>query len=425
MKNHASGMASTWLQSLTVSARLASVVGVLMLLVASGCGASEQNPSAQEDVTSADAGADTSEVSEEDVAHEDISQEDTSDAEDGDDADVSPDVQEPPAQILSAPVIAQFEQAIEDGHPAIIVAVVDGEQSRVYGFGEVDSGDAPDGKTLFEIGSITKTFTALLLADAVEAGEVTLEQPVQELLPDFGMPARNGLEITLENLATQRSGLPRLPTNFQPADMSNPYVDYDAAKLQSFLADYAMPRDPGAAYEYSNVGYGLLGYALGEKAGSDYATILDTKIFEPLGMLESLPGVSGADATRLAKGHSSAGHPVPNWEFAVLAPTGAIISHGDDMVRYLEANMGLFDTPLYPAMQLAHQPRADGPSASVPIGLGWMTVPSGSGDIVWHNGMTGGYASFMGFLADGSRGVVVLTNILKSVDALAIAVLTE
>src|SRR5690554_3166219 len=129
MKNHRLGAPSTTLCSLTASVRLASVLGVLMLLVAAGCGASEDSPSSQEDVTSADVSADTSEVSQE----EDISQEDISDAEDGDDADVSPDVQEPPAQILSASLIAQFEQGIEDGHPAIIVAVVEGDTSRVYG----------------------------------------------------------------------------------------------------------------------------------------------------------------------------------------------------------------------------------------------------------------------------------------------------
>lgn len=425
MKNHTPVIPGTTLRSLSASASLVSVLGALLLAVASGCGTAKTDASTNEDLGRADAGVDTSEAAE-DTAQEDVAGEDATGDEDAQDALGSPDVQQPLADILSASVIAQFEQQIEaEGHPAIIVAVVGGDASRVYGFGQLDSGEKPDGTTFFEIGSITKTFSALLLADAVETGQVTLDQPVQELVPDFVIPTRDELEITLETLATQRSGLPRLPSNFAPADISNPYVDYDAAKLQSFLADYTLPRDPGTAYEYSNLGYALLGYALGENAGSDYVTLLDTRIFEPLGMLESLPGVSGVDETRLAKGHSSAGHPVPNWDFSVLAPTGAIVSHGDDMLRYLNANMGRLDSALYPAMQLAHQPRAEGPAPSMPIGLGWMSVPSARGDIIWHNGMTGGYASFMGFLADGSRGVVVLTNISKSVDALGIAVLTE
>jgi CubicO group peptidase (beta-lactamase class C family) len=141
---------------------------------------------------------------------------------------------------------------------------VDGDKNEVLAFGQLDNGKAPDGDTVYEIGSMTKTFTATLLAKAVVAGRVTLDTPVAQLLPDFKVPSRGGKQITLGAIATQHSGLPRLPSNLLRNDPSNPYADYDAVKLKAFLAGYELPRDPGAAYEYSNLGFGLLGYALAQ-----------------------------------------------------------------------------------------------------------------------------------------------------------------
>jgi len=355
----------------------------------------------------------------EDIPGEDVSQEDESDA---DDADTIPDVEES-EELLSDWTITQFERAIEERtHPAILVAVVDGERSQFYSFGTLDSGEAPDGQTLFELGFITKTFTGLLLADAIETGEVTLEQPVQELLPDFEIPTRNGLEITLEHLATHRSGLPDRPSNLHPTNISNPYADYNVAQLKSFLAGYILPRDPGALFEHSNVGYAVLGYALGERANSDYATLLEARIFEPLGMVGTLADVNDADPTLLANGHSPVNRAVVNWEFSVLAPIGAVVSNGDDMMRYLKANMGLLDTPLSPAIELAKQPR---PPESMGVGLGWTKGWSDSGYYFGYSGLTSGHASYIGFMADGSRGVVVLTNISSPVGSLGMRALTD
>jgi CubicO group peptidase (beta-lactamase class C family) len=119
--------------------------------------------------------------------------------------------------------------------------VVDGDKSEVVAFGKVD-GKVPDGDTVYEIGSVTKTFTATLLARAVLSGRVTLDTPVGQLLPDFKIPSRGGKEITLGDLAAQHSGLPRLPSNFLPRDPANPYADYDAEKLKAFLAGYELAR---------------------------------------------------------------------------------------------------------------------------------------------------------------------------------------
>eukprot|EP01133_Synstelium_polycarpum_P023160 gene23160-27770_t len=174
------------------------------------------------------------------------------------------------APVLDAAVRERAETLVRDGkHASLVIAVIDGKDSAVYGFGRARPGDAgvPDADTVYEIGSLTKTMTGLLLADAVVAGKARLDQPVAELLPAYAIPALAGQKITLGQLATHFSGLPRLPANLVPADMNNPYADYGDAQLRSFLAGHALARAPGAAYEYSNLAYGLLGTALAAQAG--------------------------------------------------------------------------------------------------------------------------------------------------------------
>src|ERR1700676_1575163 len=139
---------------------------------------------------------------------------------------------------------AAQERIAAGTYQTLVFGVVDGDKSEVVAFGKLDDGKAPDGNTVYEIGSITKTFTATLLAQAVLSGRVTLDAPVAQLLPDFKIPSRGGMEITLEKLGTQHSGLPRLPSNLVPKDPANPYADYDAEKLKAFLAGYQLPRDP-------------------------------------------------------------------------------------------------------------------------------------------------------------------------------------
>lgn len=307
-------------------------------------------------------------------------------------------------------------------YPAIVVAMVDGKESRVYTYGKLADGKAPEANTVFEIGSVTKTFTATALAHAVLNGSVELDEPVARLLPQFAIPSRGDKTITLENLATQHSGLPRLPTNLEPADIADPYADYDGAKLKAFLASYKLSRDPGSKYEYSNLGVGLLGYALAQHAGVSYNALLQQQVFGPLGMDSSATILNADMRAHLAHGHDAASKPVANWTFAALAGAGAIKSTAADMLRYLRANMGVLKSPLYPAMQLAHKPRRD-VGGDERIGLTWMTKHDKDGDVIWHNGMTGGYASFIGLRADGKRGVVILTNIQQSVDDLGFATL--
>ena len=142
---------------------------------------------------------------------------------------------------------AAQERIAAGTYQTVVFGVAHGDKSVVVTFGKLDNDRAPDGNTVYEIGSVTKTFTATLLARAVLSGRMTLDTPAAQLLPDFKIPSRGGKEITLSELGTHHSGLPRMPSNFLPRDAANPYADYDAAKLKVFLAGYELPRDPGAA----------------------------------------------------------------------------------------------------------------------------------------------------------------------------------
>jgi D-alanyl-D-alanine-carboxypeptidase/D-alanyl-D-alanine-endopeptidase len=308
-------------------------------------------------------------------------------------------------------------------YPALVIAVVDGNRSAVYSYGKLDNGKAPDSDTVFEIGSITKTFTATLLAQSVLDGKLKLDAPVASLLPGFTIPSRNGKTITLEDLAMQHSGLPGMPTNFRPRNPNDPYAEYGGAQLKAFLAGYTLPRDPGSEYEYSNLGVGLLGFALAQHAGMTYDALLHAQIFDPLGMHNTDIGLPDAMRAHLAKGHDESGKQVANWNIDALAGAGGIRSSTADMLLYLKANMGLSDSSLYPAMQLAQKPRADTSAPELRIGLVWMTQHDATRDVIWHNGGTGGYRSFLGFTADRKHGVVVLTNIATDPDDLGFAVL--
>ncbi len=304
-------------------------------------------------------------------------------------------------------------------YQTLVFGVVDGDKSEVVAFGRLDNGNAPDGDTVYEIGSITKTFTATLLAMDVIAGRVTLDTPVAQLLPDFKIPSRGSNDITLGGLATQHSGLPRMPSNFQPKDRANPYADYDAARLRAFLGRYELPRDPGASYEYSNLGFGLLGFALAQSEHTTYGAMTGEEILKPLGMTMSGTAFTDAMRVHLAAGHDDKGNAAKNWDLDALAGAGAIRSTANDMLRYLKANMGIESSPLAAAMKLAQQPRRD-ITNDVRVGLAWMTTGKG---IVWHNGGTGGYRSFLGFAADRQQGVVVLANTAVDADDLGFATL--
>jgi len=296
----------------------------------------------------------------------------------------------------------------------IVVGVIEPKGRRIVAYGAVNQGDSRhlDGDTVFEIGSATKIFTSLLLADMVRRGEVALSDPVGKYLPsEVKVPQRGGRVITLLDLSTHTSGLPRLPSNLRPEDPANPYVDYTAERLYQFLSSYELPRAVGSEFEYSNLGAGLLGFALARRAGTSYEDVIRKRITVPLGMKSTGVTLTPEMKDRLAAGHNAELKAVPNWDFDALAGCGALRSDANDLLTFLAANLGYIKSPLAPAMaSMRAVRRATGSPTLGEIGLGWLIVKPSSYEIVWHNGGTGGYRSFIGFVPSTRAGVVVLSN---------------
>lgn len=308
-------------------------------------------------------------------------------------------------EILSRRIDRQ-KQAI-----GIVVGVIEPDGRRVVAHGNLAKGDPRtlDGDTIFEIGSVTKVFTSLLLADMVNRKEVTLDDPAAKYLPEsVKMPERSGKSITLLDLSTHSSGLPRLPTNLKPKDPFNPYADYSVDDLYRFLSGYTLPRDPGSEFEYSNLGAGLLGHLLAYRAGTDYESLIGNRITRPLGMPDTGITLCPSMKQRMATGHAAMLAPVANWDLPTLAGAGALRSSANDMLTFLEAFLGNRETPLAPAMKAMLEVRR--PAGQTKVGLGWLIYSTDGREIAWHNGGTGGFRSFAGYDPQERIGVVVISN---------------
>jgi CubicO group peptidase (beta-lactamase class C family) len=294
----------------------------------------------------------------------------------------------------------------------IVVGLIDAEGRRVVSYGVMDPKDkqSVNADTIFEIGSVTKVFSSLLLSDMVQHGEVALDDPISKFLPpDVKVPLRNGRSIELQDLATHTSGLPGLPTNLKPKDPANPYADYTTQNLYDFLSNYTLPRDIGSQYEYSNLGAGLLGFVLARRAGKDYETMVRERICDPLGMNSTRITLSEDLKARFSAGHNNDLETVPHWDFLTLPGAGALRSSANDLLTFLSANLGLKDTPLKSALAgtlSVRRPAVPG----VDIMLGWHILKRDGNDLIWHNGGTSGFSSFVGYDPKKGIGVVVLSN---------------
>ena len=300
------------------------------------------------------------------------------------------------------------ERIAQRNGAGMVLGVVEPSGTRIVARGPA-SGPKFDGDTVFEIGSMTKVFTALLLADMALKGEVSLDDPVEKYLPEGAtMPVRNGKAITLRHLTMQNSGLPRLPDNMPYADPLDPYADYAEQHLLDFLGRYELPRDPGAEYEYSNLGVGLLGYVLTRAAGKDYEALVRERILDPLGMHDTAIALDPGMHARFAMPHDEFMRQTKPWTLPVLAGAGALRSTASDMLRFLAAALDP-QSPLAPAMALTLAERL-GEADKQQTALGWMVGHPPSGEIVFHGGGTGGFRSFMALQPEKNRAVVGLTN---------------
>jgi D-alanyl-D-alanine-carboxypeptidase/D-alanyl-D-alanine-endopeptidase len=327
--------------------------------------------------------------------------------------------QTPPATTATAPSDSEIRSILVDRIDVqkqgvgIVVGVIEPRKRRIVAYGSLERGDKrpPDGDTLFEIGSITKVFTALLAADMAQRGELKLDDPIAKYLPSTAkIPERNGRQITIVDLATHTSGLPRMPTNFRPKDPEKPYADYSVEQLYSFLASYELPRDIGVKFEYSNLGFGLLGQGLARRAGMDYEKLVVTRICDPLGMKSTRITLSEPLRKRLAPGHSADLVTVPEWDNPTLAGAGGLRSSANDLLTFLAAMMGYADNPLAAAQKTTLSISRPSGGAFMDSGLGWVIDTRGGGEIIWKNGGTGGYRTFIGYSPKTRIGIVALSN---------------
>jgi CubicO group peptidase (beta-lactamase class C family) len=294
--------------------------------------------------------------------------------------------------------------------PGFVVAMINTNGARFYSFGRaaLDSSEPLNEDSLFEIGSITKTFTGTLLSDLVLNEGLGLAESVRSYLPSaVNMPTYNGDPITLQHLATHTSGLPFLPNNMEAGNSVAAFADYTVAGLYSFLSNYRLGRSPGAQWEYSDLGMGLLGHALSLQSGKDYESLVVGRIAQVLGMPDTRISLTSDQQRRLVKGYAGVA-PRPYLAAPVLASCVSLRSTARDLITYLAANMGLSSSTLYPAMTNAHQPRFS--AETLQMGLGWILSPTSSDQIIWHDGSTWGFYSFLGFLKNEKLGVVVLAN---------------
>jgi serine-type D-Ala-D-Ala carboxypeptidase/endopeptidase len=295
----------------------------------------------------------------------------------------------------------------------MVVGVIEPSGARVVAYGQSGEGDQrpPDGDTTFEIGSMTKVFTALVLADMVRRGEVALDDPIAKYLPGgVRIPALNGQPITLLDVATHTSGLPLMPDGL--VSLSElPTLKYSDAQLYEFLARYEPPRQTGTKWDYSNIGYSLLGKALAARTAMDYETLLRTRVSVPLELTNTGVTFQGLK-TRLAAGHDASSQPTPPVStvpiMSVMMPAGAVLSTANDLLRLLGVAMGYEPSPLAPAMAAMLNTRRPSPGGEQ--ALGWMVEGKSDDQLVVHDGGTFGFASSMVWDPKKRAGVVVLSN---------------
>jgi CubicO group peptidase (beta-lactamase class C family) len=349
------------------------------------------------------------------------------------------------------------------GVPGFALGVVNGSDTAIRAYGRREDGGLPvDGHTFYEIGSITKVFTTILLAEMHLRGEVALDDPVNRFLPSHArIPGRGGA-VTLRHLATHSSGLPRLPPTMPWSKLfdNNPYADIDSGALYRATAHRGPRRQPGSATVYSNFAMGLLGHVLGLAAGERYERMVQTRLCLPLGLHDTAFTLSEDQRQRLAPGYNG-GKIVPNWDFDALAAAGGLKSTVADMTRFVQANLRPADTPLAEPLALAQSIHTQRryritrdsritalvtglallgftewldfdlskparlalfggaalaavyltPSSLATMGLGWHVSSLKDGTAIrWHNGGTGGYASYLAFAPERGIGIVWLAN---------------
>lgn len=299
----------------------------------------------------------------------------------------------------------------------------DGKQ-YFYNYGETAKGNQqlPSNKNLYEIGSVTKTFTGIILAKAVTEGKVKLSDPINKYLPkDAAWLVFGSDTAKLVHLSNHTSGLPPLPDNFDMTNMVNPYKDYDETKLLQFLKTAKLQRKPGEKFEYCNLGVGLLGYILTKVYKMPYEKMVTTFITSKAGMTDTREFLLKKDSALFVQGYNDAGEKQGGWDFKVLGAAGGLRSNTTDMLQYALLNLGTKDAALQKAITLSHQPTFD--AGTQKLCINWFVQDWGWGNIYTHGGATGGYRTFFAVNPVTKNAVVLLCNTFVNVDEAGVALM--
>ena len=333
-------------------------------------------------------------------------------------------------------------KAVIDSLPAagLVVGVVQPSGNQVFGFGRrsLSQAGAPDGETVFEIGDMTQVFTGLLLARMVEQGVVQLDEPVLSLLPDtVSVPMYQGQAIELQHLATWSSGLPRLAEHpisplldlFPPFSRAAPF--HSRKWLYDLLSSLDISQAPGSHMDDSDLGMGLLGHALERAAKTDYETVLEREVCEPLGLRNTRVQLTPAMRSHLAEGMRMGwgayrgwrvASPVRRWPVRSIPGANGLCSTANDLLTLLRAHLAGF--PMEGTLAASRTPRAH-VSGGPNVGLGWFIESTPGGNLVWQHGTAGASRGYMAFLDGGGVGVVVLSNVPIDVDLLGKRILNR
>jgi serine-type D-Ala-D-Ala carboxypeptidase/endopeptidase len=320
------------------------------------------------------------------------------------------------SSVASEPIQAMLKQAVGSREKVGMVAVVvDGRGTRMATYGHSGVADvALDGDTVFEIMSITKVLTSLILADMVGRGELGFDDPVAKYLPRSVTLAVRGRPITLLDLATYTSGLPNMPGNLPANWYANPdpLGGYTVAKLNEFLSGYMPEYEPGTHYRYANLGFGLLGNALAQCAGKSYEQLLIERVCNPLDLDHTRITLTNDMQRHLAQGQDLTGKRTSLWNFPALPGAGTVRTNAKDLTVFLKACMGLKDSPLTASLIRLRETRRPTNLVGTEVALGWYITSSEKEQVVWKTGLSGGCNTFIGFSTRARRGALLFSNFL-------------
>lgn len=315
-------------------------------------------------------------------------------------------------QLLKVPTNKQKElisskiKALPDGTQFAIGLIHNGE---VFYYGVKLKDQSVRAETnynkVFEIGSITKLFTSTLLASFALENKLKLDDPISTYL---GFDLNKGTRISFKQLANHTSGLPRLPSNLNPEiNPENPYSTYNTSMLKEYLtSELEVSTNNGVHYEYSNIGFGMLGYSLCEIANANYEKLLQEKICSRYGMHNTTTNRKKVEKL-LVRGLNAAGNETTNWDLASMVGAGGILSTVEDLAKFAIAQFDIDNK----ALTLTRKNTFTINHIS-DIGLGWEIIKRRSGDTWYkHNGGTGGYSSSIIVDTDHKNGIIILTNV--------------